>query len=523
MNQAPKKRPDLADLHAAGRPLPARAAPPKRHMDEADMLRAGILPHDPRVGTVPVNPDFWKSGIVSTEKGGPKRCVANVMHVLSLHHDWAGVLAWDAFGLAVVTRRRPPMRGQDAPEEYAIGDWTDDDSTRTAAWFTEEVGFEPTSKMVDEAVSAVAHRTIVHPVRDWLSSLEWDGTPRLNLFAATYLGAPESQYAAAVGRRWLIAAVARVYQPGCKVDSLLGLDGAQGIGKSSALRLLAGNEWFADSGIEIGTKDSYQSLRRKWIFELAELSSIRGKEIERVKNFLSSQVDTYRASYGRRTQDHPRQVVFAGSTNEQHYLADTTGSRRFWPVKCTAVDLDAIKRDRSQLWAEARVAYEAKEPWHLDTPELRALAAEEAAQREEEDAWVELVGAWLDAPIRKESAAKAGVTTSEVLLGALGFAAERITHPATQRVGRVLRKLGWGPRQEREKGERARRYRPVCDSVCDTAKASNGSSHSDTHVTDDPCVGEKGESGLLMVIGKQSVPTVTCDTDEERAAIQEEM
>jgi putative DNA primase/helicase len=494
----------------------------KRFMDEADLNAAGLALPDPTTDCKLLNPDFWRSGIVQTEKGAPKRCLANVMHVLSLHPDWHRVLAWDAFGLAVVTRKRPPMRGQDAPEDYAIGDWTDEDSARTASWFTAEVGFEPTSRMVDEAVAAVARRHVVHPVRDWLSSLKWDQVERLNGFAASYLGAPESKYAAAVGRRWLIAAVARVCQPGCKVDSLLGLEGSQGIGKSSALRLLAGNEWFADSGIEIGTKDSYQALRRKWIFELAELSSIRGKEIERVKNFLSSQVDTYRASYGRRTQDHPRQVVFAGSTNELHYLADQTGSRRFWPVKCTTVNLAAIKRDRSQLWAEARVAYEAGEPWHLDTPELRALAAEEASHREEEDAWEELVGAWLEAPVRKELASK-GVTTSEVLLGALGFAAERITHAAAQRVGRVLRKLGWEPRQERAEGERARRYRPTCDGVCVTSEAEKGSSHSVTHVTDDPCVGEQGKSGLLEVIGKASVPSVTCDTDDiERAAIQEE-
>ena len=306
----------------------------KKPADQADLHKAGKLPSDPKAGTNVVNPGFWRSGLLRSDKGEPKRCLANVMHIFSMHPEWSSVLAFDAFGLAVVTRKRPPMRPQDAPHEYKLGDWTDEDSARTAAWFATEVGFEPPIAHIDQAVGAVARKHTVHPVRDYLSSLTWDGTPRIDGFASRYLGAYASPYSAAVGRRWLISAVARVFEPGCKVDSLLALEGKQGIGKSTALRVLTGAAWFADTGIAIGDKDSYQALRRKWIYEFSELASIRGRDIERVKSFLSSQVDTYRASYGRRTQDHPRQVVFAGSTNEAHYLADPSGSRRFWPLRC---------------------------------------------------------------------------------------------------------------------------------------------------------------------------------------------
>lgn len=409
---------------------------------------------------------YWRNGLLVGKDKTPKRCLANVMHVLSLHPDWRDVLAYDEFGQCVITQRQPPMRAQDAPAKYQVGDWTDEDSARTAAWFATEVGFEPSTTHVDQGVGATAKKRVVHPVRDWLAALKWDDTPRLDRLAADYLGAVESAYTTAVGRRWMIAAVARVFEPGCKVDSLLGLEGKQGIGKSSALRLLAGAEWFADTGITIGDKDSYQALRRKWVYEFGELGGIKGREIERVKNFLSSQVDTYRASYGRRTQDHPRQVVFAGSTNEEQYLADPTGSRRFWPLRCGRIDLERITADRDQLWAEAVALYRAGEPWHLDTPELRELAACEAADREQHDDWDTLVARWLMAPTvpdGRESRATVrlddGITTADVLLGALDCAPDRITPTNTARVGHVLRRLGFARLQRRIPSTQRREWR----------------------------------------------------------------
>src|SRR5690606_13944988 len=132
------------------------------------------------------------------------------------------------------------MRETDAPATHEPGDWVDIDTTRSCAWFASEIGFEPTQSHMDQAVEAAARKTIVHPVRDWLSSLQWDGVERLNGFVADYLGGYRGPYSAAVGRRWLISAVARAFRPGAKADSMLILEGTQGIGKSSALRLLAG-------------------------------------------------------------------------------------------------------------------------------------------------------------------------------------------------------------------------------------------------------------------------------------------
>lgn len=512
-------------------------APPK---DINELAQRGELPKDPRDVAQPVSLEArrraleWRKGLLVTNRGTqkepswePKRCLANVLHVLSLHPEWHEVIAFDEFGQTVITRKRPPMREQDAPSAYRAGDWTDDDTTRTAAWFAVEVGFEPPGKMIDEAVSVVARKNVVHPVRDWLSSLEWDSVDRLESMLATYFGAKMSAYTAAVGTRWMISAVARVFRPGCKVDSILALEGDQGIGKSTALRALAGPDWFADTGITIGDKDSYQALRRKWIFEFAELASIRGRDIERVKNFLSSQVDTYRASYGRRTQDYPRQVVFAGSTNEGHYLADPTGSRRFWPVKCKAVDLEALATDREQLWAEARTRFERGEPWHLDTQELRELAAEEQAQREERDDWETIVREWLECPTvpiqgyqdsRRRLNLSEGLTTADVLLGALGFSPERISPAATKRVGHSLRALGFSPRQLREGGSRVRRYFRTCDGTCDARTKENKPLSHVTGVTGSHTYTEgDGEKGFHSAIGKPPAPAVTCDGEERES------
>ena len=237
----------------------------------------------------------------------------------------------------------------------------------------------------------VARDIMHHPVRERLNGLKWDGTARLDSWLTDYLGvepatgydAEKSQahrYTSEVGLRWLISAVARVYQPGCKADHCLILEGPQGVGKSTAAATLALEDaWFADEIADLGTKDSAQDLRGKWIIELGELSALKRGEIERVKAFMSRKVDHYRPSYGRRSQDFPRQCVFIGITNADAYLGDETGGRRFWPVKVGKIDLEKLKADREQLWAEAVAAYRAGEKWWLDKA-TEALARERAGR-----------------------------------------------------------------------------------------------------------------------------------------------
>lgn len=401
---------------------------------------------------------FWKVGLILDHKRQrPTRCLANVMHVLAQHPAWAGVLAYDEFAASIVARRVPPTRKHDRPPEQAPGDWTDADTVRSAAWFAKFVGFEPTVRMVDDAVAAIAMRTRTHAVREYLGRLQWDRRARLDTMLASYFGARDDRYVRTVGPKWMISAVARVMRPGCQADHMLILEGLQGLRKSTGLEALCDDpQWFTDTIIAIGDKDSYQALQRRWIIELAELDALRGREASVVKKFMSARADSFRPPYGRHTQRFPRQCVFAGTTNEDAYLLDATGNRRYWPVACGDVDVDAIRRDRDQLWAEALVRFGRGEAWHLTDPEAIQLALDAQAEREAPDDWIPLVAKYLEVHARD------GITTGETLTKAIEVAPERITRALSTRAGHVLRKLGYLPQQDRIPGTptRARRYYP---------------------------------------------------------------
>jgi predicted P-loop ATPase len=250
----------------------------------------------------------------------------------------------------------------------------------------------------------------------------------------TYLGVEESDYAAEVGRRWMISAVARALSPGCKADSCLVLEGDQGSGKSSVLRELASPSFFGDALPDISNKDSKQFLRGKWIIELSELATLNRSSFEAIKAFISRQVEQYRPSYGRKDITEPRRCVFAGTTNRDDYLRDATGNRRFWPVRTGSINLEGIRRDRDQLWAEAVHAYQSGEPWWLDA-EFAELAAIEQSERGEDDPWMVLIVEFC--------AGKEAVSCKTILTEALGFLNERMGQRETKRVAGILRTLGY--------------------------------------------------------------------------------
>jgi hypothetical protein len=281
----------------------------------------------------------------------------------------------------------------------------------------------------------------------------------------------------------MISAVARVYEPGCDVDCVLVLEGVknrrhegQGVGKSKGLRdLVPERPWFADTPLVIGDKDSYQNLRGKWIYEMGELSGLKGRDVDRTKNFLSASVDNLRPSFGKRNRDFVRHLVFAATTNDSQYLVDRTGNRRFWPVRVLGnVDRDAIKLDRDQLWAEARDRYRKGEAWHADTPEFRALAIAEQAERTPDSPWLGAVERWLENPVvsiydsgdRQRVTTFAdlspngvGVSTTEVLQSAIGMRLTDITHRQECEMGALLVELGLEAFRPRVGGTRQRRYR----------------------------------------------------------------
>lgn len=297
----------------------------------------------------------------------------NMLLTLRLAPELRGLVRFNDFVLRVELTRSPPWR------DAQMGDpWTDDDDLSLQAW-AQEMEIEIRQRgIVGDSVAVVAKEVPCHPVREYLRALTWDQSPRLHVWLRDFLGAIESaDYLGAVGSRWMISAVARIEQPGGQADHVLVLEGPQGGGKSSAARALAVNpRWFADDMPDLHSKDAALQVSGKWIIELAELAAIRRTaDVEAVKAFITRTQDVFRPPYARRTVTVPRQCVFIATTNEHEYLRDRTGNRRFWPVRCTRIDLAALIRNRDQLWAEALHRYRAGEQWHLK-PDECVLATE---------------------------------------------------------------------------------------------------------------------------------------------------
>jgi predicted P-loop ATPase len=244
-----------------------------------------------------------------------------------------------------------------------------------------------------QAVELCARDCAFHPVRDYLDGLLWDRTPRLDGWLATYLGAERSPYVDGIGRMFLIAMAARIFDPGCKADYMLVLEGDQGGRKSSACAILA-DQWFSDALPDLharNDKDTSQHLRGKWLIEVAELSATSRADTEHLKAFITRRVEKFRPSYGRLDVDEPRQCLFVGTTNKATYLRDETGARRFWPVAVGTIDLDKLADDRDNLFAEAVYRYRAGEPWWPNEKFEREHIKPQQDERFEDDPWDELI------------------------------------------------------------------------------------------------------------------------------------
>jgi hypothetical protein len=416
---------------------------------------ATVTPIRPGVGPAAA-PIDWRDRLIVETRGKsqrPAKHAENAIVVVRYHPDWEGRIRLDVHA-STITVHQAPWHESDRPaEEPEARPWADADSVRLSAWIRRELGTDLSVEACDRAVMVAAEANTYHPPRDWMSSLTWDGTSRLSTAAARYLGATlPADYDPITW--WMTAAVARTFKPGCKADNVLILEGPQGLRKSSALRTLASPAWFSDTPLDLQSKDAVIALQGKLIVELAELESLRRADAARAKSFFSSCVDDYRPPYGRRSIKAPRQCVFAGTVNHGSYLQDTTGNRRYWPVACTRVDLDALEADREQLWAEAVALFlEGKDWWPTTSAQLAAC---EAAQepRAEGDEWEGLIGAWL------QRHPEARPTVGELLVDVLGIPKDRWTRHEQMRVASALQRLGYGRRQVRNGTDRVWRYHP---------------------------------------------------------------
>ena len=294
--------------------------------------------------------------------------------------------------------------------------------------------------IVSQAVVTVAYQHKRNCVQEWLSSLVWDGTQRLESFFVDHFGAVASDYTHSAGKNFWLSIVARAFKPGCKVDNMIVLEGAQGVGKSTALQIIGG-DWFAEQHESATNPKAFaEILQGKLLVEISEMDAFSRAEVNRVKQTVSCPSDRFRQSYGRYAVDHPRTCIFVGTTNRDDWNRDETGARRFWPIACGGIELESIRESRGNLFAEALVRYRQSET-HWEMPLAAAQAEQEA--RYTADPWMD--------PIREAIKGETAVTTRWVL-DKLGFQIERMDKKAEMRVGNCLRFMGWLRKQRRIDG-----------------------------------------------------------------------
>jgi hypothetical protein len=403
----------------------------------------------------------WLDDCLRDSRGEPLGNLANTMLALRRDTRIANLFAYDRLYCGPMLMA--PLPGAPAEESPYPRPVTD-----VHAGFLQEylqlAGLAKLSKdVVHQAIDQRAAECAFHPVRDYLESLSWDGTKRLHNWLSYYFGVAHSPYSERVGIMFMVSLVARVYvRPFSKVDHVMVLEGLQGKLKSTACAVLGG-PWFSDQLPNIETKDASQHLRGKWLIEIPEMAALDKKEAAQLKAFITRSVERYRPPWGRKEVEEPRQCAFIATTNEYEYLRDPTGARRFWPVAIpdnAEIDIEALKRDRDQLFAEALHMFRAGETWWPDREFEAKYAKPEQDQRYESDVWEESIEIWLAGQrydAKKESV-RARVTIKQVATECLRFEVNRVGPADYRRIARAMRRLAWRPENGRKAHYTGRRY-----------------------------------------------------------------
>lgn len=342
--------------------------------------------------------DGWAEGLAVDDEGRFLATDENLRQVFARHPDVEGVLGTDVRSDCVSVRREPPWETIDTKWPCAFREC---EAPAVATWLCTVLGCRTVG--ADKALRALtAHAGLFEydEFKEYLESLTWDGTPRLDTWLSTYVGAPDNEYTRAVGSKWVISAVARAFRPGCQVDTALILQGPQGIGKSSAFVALLPDERFVLQNMpDLKDKDIHVAMGRYVISEMAELTAISRKDVNHVKEFITIRTGKVRTAYARFAKEIPRRGVLAGSTNaEGEFLTDVTGGRRFWIVRCTSPDVVELSAARDQLWAEAVARFAAGAKWYL-TKDEEKLAAAEVEKHTEKDDLLETLEMYLTTPL----------------------------------------------------------------------------------------------------------------------------
>lgn len=398
--------------------------------------------YTPRVEVPILAPSRWEDSLIHDSKGKLTRDAGNVVLLLANLPELAGCLAFDQFhNYPVWLRQPPPLDGVSLPE---LGKCDDTKWTYVQQILAKLRGVSFAKDAIFDGLIGAALEQPFHPVRDYLTLLHWDQIPRVARWLHTYLGVEDTPYSRLVSQWFLIGAVARVFEPGCKLDSMFILEGPQGIGKSTALRIL-GRGWFCDTTFDINNKDAYLTLRGQWIIEIPEMVTLLKADALASKAFLTSPVDTYRAPYRRDAVSYPRQCVFAGTSNLHQYLADETGGRRYHPVACGTIDTVGLARDVDMLWAEALHMYRSGVKWWPVDQEEADLCTHEQTDRYVGDEWEGIITDYLTIHTLTK------FTTADILRTTFNLLPGQWNRGHEMRVAKCLKHLGYHQRRTAEK------------------------------------------------------------------------
>lgn len=433
---------------------------------------------------------------LSYDKNKIASTVHNLATVLQFDTRWSHqlpngerqrMIAYDAFAQRLVFLSKPPFLEHFLEHDISVNhnpqaaattrstihrfigkEITDVDMTRACTWMEANYpGMRPTSGNMSEAMELIGQSQKRHPVREFVMSTAWDGKDRIGCmpdpekpgdqgnvsWLTTYFGAPDSSYIRRIGRWWIVSAIARIMQPGCQADYALVFEGLQGVGKSSGLRALF-EPWFTeDVGNLNNLKEAQQQIAGIWGIEIAEMDAFSRAGDSTMKKFMTQPFDRYRPPYGRRPQDYPRQCVFAGTTNRDHYFTDSTGNRRYWPFRCATSNIEELRAERAQIWAQALLLWQAGVRWWPTADDIVDLQTEQEA-RMEHDPWMEPIREWLTKRALTAQEARQhnhldraenldGCTQAQVLLSALEMKQERWGMAESKRVARILSMLGY--------------------------------------------------------------------------------
>lgn len=399
----------------------------------------------------------WRDSLICDEKGKMiKSSLTNAMLFIQHHDDFVDVFKLNEFQREIYVATCPKWENESEFRPHRI---SDNDITNCSAWI-EKYGISCDPARVIKAIAAVSENNGFHPAREYFDGLEWDGKERLKDWLTYYMGAEDDdeEYLAFIGKKWLTAAVKRVYEAGCKFDHVLVMEGAQGRGKSTALEYMATfgdieEAYFTDNIkiADIQNKDTILLLQGSIIVELAELAGFNKKDDEEVKGWVTLKVDRCRKPYERTVTIFPRQFVLAATTNSYDYLKDPTGNRRYWCFKSSAVDLQAIKRDRKQLWAEAVMHYKAGLYIGPTEDEMR-LAEIAQEKRRSIDSWEdEVLKAARDAGIM----GLGGFSTNDIF-EKLNILFRDRDHKSTRRIAGILQQAGYDSTTKKVAGKTVR-------------------------------------------------------------------